>query len=144
MAGNAMKEEGDKSKSKSQSKSQSKSMVMSLLIRVSEKKSCKEEEPSSQVHPIIPYQLSQAWEIAKPYRPCLVLNLETIREEEDDHPPKTPLGETPRRTPLYFVKGRKARRFRFRRYAKLMWRLHSTKLRCKFKYILRFFSCIGI
>jgi hypothetical protein len=39
MAGNAMKEEGDKSKSKSQSKSQSKSMVMSLLIRVSEKKS---------------------------------------------------------------------------------------------------------
>jgi hypothetical protein len=25
-----------------------------------------------------------------------------------------------------------------------MWRLHSTKLRCKFKYILRFFSCIGI
>lgn len=139
-----MEQNGDKPKSKSKSKSQSKAMVTGLLIGVSEKKSCREEEPSSQAHPIIPCQLSQAWEGARPYRPSLVIKLETIREEEDDYPPKTPLRGTPIRTPLYFVKGRKTRRFRFRRYAKLMWRLHAIKLRCKFKYLLRFFSCIGI
>lgn len=141
MAANAMEHNGDKPKSKSQSKA----MVTGLFIGVAEKKSCREEEPSSQVHPIIPCQLSQEWDVARPYRPSLVVKLETIREEEDDHhPPKTPLRGTPIRTPLYFVKGRKTRRFRFRRYAKLMWRLHAIKLRCKFKYFLRFFSCIGI
>lgn len=116
-----------------------KSILMGLFGRLSKKKSCKEKEFSSQVHPIIPYQMSRAWELTRPYRPCLVLNLETIREEEDDYPSNSPFHDTPIRTPLYFVKGSQAKRFRFRRYVKLMWRVHSTRLRCNLTYVLRLF-----
>lgn len=118
-----------------------KSIFTGLLSRFSKKKSCKEKEFSSQVHPIIPYQLSRACELTRPYRPCLVLSLETISEEEDEYNLcNSPFRETPIRTPLYFVKRSQAKRFRLRRNVKLMWRVHSTRLRCNLTYFLRLFK----
>eukprot|EP01018_Ginkgo_biloba_P035076 Gb_24865 [translate_table: standard] len=102
------------------------------VIRVF-KSSKKNKEKDAQVHPIIPYQLSQACQIARPYRPSLTLKLETIKEED---PSKTPL-EDPTRTPLYFAKGHK-KRFRFQRYAKLSWKLHARRIHCRLSYVLRF------
>lgn len=113
---------------------------MSLSIRFSKKKNSKEKEYSSQVHPTIPCELSQAWEIARPYRPRLVLNLQTIREEED--PSKTPWCEDATRTPLYFSRGTNTKRFRLRlrRYAKWMWRVHyAARLRRNFTSVLHLF-----
>lgn len=110
-----------------------------LLNRFRKKKNSKKEEYSSQVHPTIPSELSQAWEVARPYRPSMVLNLQTIKEED---PSKTPSCQDPLRTPLYFTNGTHNRRFRFRlrRYAKLIWRMHyAARLRHNFKSVLRIF-----
>jgi len=124
----AIKKKGDKSKSMSMM------IMMGLLFRLSRKKNSKVE------HPIIPYGLSQAWEIARPYRPRLVLNLPTIREEED--PSETPLCEDPTRTPAYFPESTNTKRFRFRfpRYAKLTGSVHyAASLRGRFTNVLRLF-----
>lgn len=110
-----------------------------LLNRFRKKKNSKKEEYSSQVHPTIPSELSQAWEVARPYRPSMVLNLQTITEED---PSKTPSCQDPLRTPLYFTNGTHNRRFRFRlrRYTKLIWRTHyAARLRHNFKSVLRIF-----
>jgi hypothetical protein len=126
----AIKEEEDKSES----------IIKGLLNRFWKKKNSKKEEYSSQVHPTIPHELSQAWEAARPYRPCLVPNLQTIREEDD--PSKTPFQEDPPRTPVYFPKGTNAKRFRFRlrRYTKLIWRMHyAARLRRNFSSVFRVF-----
>lgn len=128
----AMKKKGHKSKFS----------LKGLLNQFSKKKSSINEEYSAQVHPTIPYELSQAWEIARPYRPCLILNLQTIREEEAD-PSKTPMSlQGSIRTPLYFTKGSNTKRFRFRlrRYAKFIWRVHyGARVRRNFTSVLRFF-----
>lgn len=115
-----------------------KSILTGLLSRLSNRKSSKEDF-WSQVHPIIPYQMSLASQLLRPYRPCMVLNLETIWEEEDDHSCMSPFHDTPIRTPLYFVKGSQAKRFRFRRHVKLMWKVHSTRFRCNLTHVLCLF-----
>lgn len=112
---------------------------MKGLLNRFRKKNSKKEEYSSQVYPTIPSELSQAWEVARPYRPSMVLNLQTIKEED---PSKTPSCQDPLRTPLYFTNGTHNRRFRFRlrRYAKLIWRMHyAARLRHNFKSVLRIF-----
>ncbi|GLJ46952.1 hypothetical protein SUGI_0990830 [Cryptomeria japonica] len=106
------------------------------------RKSSKEKE--AQVYPLIPQQLSFACQMARPYRPSLVLNLETIKEEDPSRTPSLQYQNRgdldPTRTPLYFPKGKnKSHTFRFQRYAKLMWKVHARKIQVKLNYALRFF-----